>query len=355
MTHRSFLFAWLLLEALACGGCRRSTENRCDGISCSGHGKCVVLRREPTCACEEGWRPEGPNCVPLDVPPAMPVAAPDADGWIRSPTPAPPAPPAPPADASPTPGSGETPSEADLDRLCSRALEALARPDPAMPPDLATEAKHDAVDRWGEQLRERCTGWVQELRASRDAVACASLALEQAAARGTGLAALGEQDPAVAACGETWKGIVEARAPAFQRMLQEQRDAFGVAVFGFHRQFGFPGGLGEEFCRRFVAALPDAPPAVLRGSVELPVEWSVKLESCGQAIDGFELPPLLRWCVVDRAEAILAAGSAEPCLPYAIPDERDGVRQLVAALVALAPARPVENAAAPDAATAPQP
>jgi hypothetical protein len=37
----------------------------CEGVVCSGHGRCVVVRGEPACACEEGFRADatGVNCI----------------------------------------------------------------------------------------------------------------------------------------------------------------------------------------------------------------------------------------------------------------------------------------------------
>ena len=38
-------------------------QDSCEGITCSAHGQCALVGGEPTCACEEGYRPEGLNCL----------------------------------------------------------------------------------------------------------------------------------------------------------------------------------------------------------------------------------------------------------------------------------------------------
>jgi hypothetical protein len=307
---------WLLsvLLGLAAGGCRsRASNEACEGVPCSGHGRCVVVRQDPTCACNDGYRPEGLNCLPLDLPPAR------AAGPVQ-----------PPADPS-------APPLEELSRLCTLALKALVRPEPGVPPDLATEAKRDAIGRETPKLVESCTGLVQTLGADRAAVGCAIDALGAAEQQDINLGTLGSRDPAAATCGETWSNLVEARADGFQQGLRQQRETFGVAVFGFHRQYGFRGGIGEEFCRRFVAAFPAAPPEILEPGGTMPDEWTARIASCAEAIDGFELKPLLRWCIVDRADEVLAARNAGPCERYATAEEKTGLQQLVNALVAIAP------------------
>ena len=321
----------LFAAVVAATGCRRSSMEACDGVTCSGHGKCVVIRREPTCACYDGYRPDGPNCLPLQ-PAGVGTALP---GPVPSPSPAgppgvtvPPAPPGPGADVT-----GEPP----LGRLCSLVLQALVARQPDGQTDLATEAKRDAIGRSGAAIADECRAFLQEIGISAEAVACATRTLEQAAQEGITLGTLGARDPEAAACGEQWKLTIEAQVDRFQQLLQAQRERFGVAVFGFHRQYGFGGGAGEEFCRRFVAALTDAPPELLRPAAEVPDEWAARVRSCGEMVDGYDLRPLLRWCIVDRADAILAARSVTPCEPYAAPEELDGLRQLVTTLLALAP------------------
>ncbi len=291
-----------LLVVVAATGCRRSSVDECDGVTCSSHGKCVVVRREPTCACREGYRPEGLNCLPLELPPATDATA-----------------------------------EPPVSRLCSLVLEALDAPQPDGATDLATAAKRDAIGRAGPAIADECAAFLEEIRAAPEAVACATRVLERAAQEGVALGTLGARDAEAAACGDRWKRTIEGQADRFQQLVQAQRERFGVAVFGFHRQYGFRGGAGEEFCRRFVAALPGAPPELLQTGAQAPEEWTARVRSCGETIDGYELRPLLRWCIVDRTDRILAERSATPCEPYATEEEKSGLRQLVAALLGLMP------------------
>ncbi|MBI5528606.1 MAG: hypothetical protein HY897_19930 [Deltaproteobacteria bacterium] len=50
------------------GGGARDTgiEDKCSGITCSGRGTCAVVKGDPECACDEGYYPDGLNCLPLD-------------------------------------------------------------------------------------------------------------------------------------------------------------------------------------------------------------------------------------------------------------------------------------------------
>lgn len=324
-----------LLLALGPAGtaCRSAGSSAaCEGVSCSGHGKCVVVRREPVCACEEGYRPDGPNCVPLQTA-AGPVPEPPAEA-------APPAPP-PPA-AEPVPGldaGGEPPpappatATEELTQLCALALEALARPGAGELPDLATLAKRDAIRRAAPTITEDCTRFLLDLAAAPEAVACATAALRRAAEAGVDLGRLGAEDPEVAACGERWKQTVEAGAEEFQRFVQRQRQAFGVAVFGFHRQYGFADGPDEELCRRWLAAAPGAPPELLRPTTTPADDWAARVAACRRELGAVELRPLARWCLVDRADELLATRSAEPCLPFAVATEVDALRSLVQRLL----------------------
>ena len=322
----------LLALGLAGSACRSTgSAAACEGVSCSGHGKCVVVRREPVCACEEGYRPEGPNCVPLQT--AGP--APETTGEATPPRPPPPA-------AEPVPGlevGGEPPAATpatatpELTQLCALALEALARPAAGELPDLATLAKRDAIRRAAPAITEDCTRFLLDLAAAPEAVACATTALRRAAEAGVDLGRLGAQDPEVAACGERWKQAVEAGAEAFQRFVQRQRQAFGVAVFGFHRQYGFTDGPDEELCRRWLAAAPGAPPELLRPTMPLADDWTARISMCRRELGASELRPLARWCLVDRADELLATRAAEPCLPFALPAEVDALRRLVERLL----------------------
>lgn len=81
------------------GGVRAGAADAiCDKVSCSGHGNCVVLRGEPTCACEDGYHAEGLNCV--RIPPPYIPARPSQVVAPGSPPSVPPAPtmPSPPAE-----------------------------------------------------------------------------------------------------------------------------------------------------------------------------------------------------------------------------------------------------------------
>ena len=49
-------------------------SNPCDGVSCTGHGRCIVIRGEPGCACEEGYEADavGLNCYEVESAPSPP-------------------------------------------------------------------------------------------------------------------------------------------------------------------------------------------------------------------------------------------------------------------------------------------
>lgn len=36
----------------------------CAGVTCSGHGDCVVVAGQPSCECEYTYKPDGLNCIP---------------------------------------------------------------------------------------------------------------------------------------------------------------------------------------------------------------------------------------------------------------------------------------------------
>jgi hypothetical protein len=222
----------------------------------------------------------------------------------------------------------------------------LARPDAGGAAELAVPAKRDAVALYRTAIVADCADFVRDAGFGAEAIACGIRTLRQTLQEEVDLGTLGGRDPAAAACGETWKGELDVHAAEFQRLLLAQRDRFGVAVFGFHRQYGFAGGAGEEFCRRFAAALPGAPRALLEPGGELPEAWRALLRSCGEIISVFELRPLLRWCIVDRADEILGRGTAEPCEPFAGPGDVDGLRQIVRELRALGPAANTRTPAA---------
>ncbi|MBN1773887.1 MAG: hypothetical protein JXB32_21680 [Deltaproteobacteria bacterium] len=329
------IYVWIgaLLALGLAGTACRSTDHAalCDGVSCSGHGKCVVVRREPVCACEEGYRPDGPNCVPLPL--AEPAPAPP--GKVVAVAPPPPATePVPGLDPDGTPSENAATATPELTQLCALALEALARPAEGEQPDLATLAKRDAIRRAAPAITEDCARFLLELAAAPETVECATQALRRAAEAGVDLGRLGAEDPAVTTCGERWKQAVEAGTEEFRRFTQRQRQAFGVAVFGFHRQYGFAGGPDEELCRRWLAAAPGAPPELLRATATPAGDWSLRLEACRRELAAVELRPLARWCLVDRADELRAARSADPCLPFAVPAETDALGRLVQLLLA---------------------
>jgi|GEM_PF-4275813 len=329
------VFGW---GGVAC----RSAENAalCEGVSCSGHGKCVVVRHDPACACEEGYRPDGPNCVPLPAAAAPAAAAPAAAPSDEAPVAPPPPPPAmepvPPQNRAEPPPQGPAKDAAELTQLCALALEALARPIDGESPDLATLAKRDAIRRAAPAITEDCTKFLLELAVAPETVECATQALRRAAETGMDLGRLGAQDPAVAACGERWKQAVEAGAEAFRNFGMRQRQRFGVAVFGFHRQYGFAAGPDEELCRRWLAAFPDAPPELLRPAEAPAAPWAARVDACRREVGAVALRPLARWCLVDRAEQILAARAADPCVPFAVAEEVEALRGLVGRLLAVA-------------------
>lgn len=72
-TDRRYLFfqyfsCVLLLLVLSCGGDEdgdgeESVSDKCEGVTCSGHGKCVTVYGSPTCACERGYVADGLTCV----------------------------------------------------------------------------------------------------------------------------------------------------------------------------------------------------------------------------------------------------------------------------------------------------
>lgn len=321
-----------LLVGLAGAGCRAAERAAlCEGVSCGGHGTCVVVRREPTCACEEGYRPEGPNCLPLQ--PAAPAAGTTPAGPATLPPPPATEPLTDRDGGEPPPPDSVISAAQDLTLLCALALEALARPAEGERLDLATAAKREAIRRAAPALTEECTRFLLELAVAPEAVACATSALRRAADAGLDLGRLGAQDADVAACGARWKQTVEAGAEPFRGFVQRQRQAFGVAVFGFHRQYGFAGGPDEELCRRWLAAAPDAPPDLLRETAALDADWQERVAACRRELDAAPLGPLARWCLVDRADELRAARAADPCLPFAPETEGEALRGLVQRLL----------------------
>ena len=39
----------------------------CQGVACSDHGTCEAVDGEPTCDCDEGYEPDGLECIPIEV------------------------------------------------------------------------------------------------------------------------------------------------------------------------------------------------------------------------------------------------------------------------------------------------
>lgn len=61
---------WSILALLSFTACDGSSAGPCDGILCSGHGRCVVESQVAFCACDPGFEPEGLMCVdPTDPAP----------------------------------------------------------------------------------------------------------------------------------------------------------------------------------------------------------------------------------------------------------------------------------------------
>jgi hypothetical protein len=54
-----------LLSIFVALGCDdgKGRSDPCEGITCSGHGGCVVVEGNPTCECDQGYVPEGLHCV----------------------------------------------------------------------------------------------------------------------------------------------------------------------------------------------------------------------------------------------------------------------------------------------------
>jgi hypothetical protein len=49
------------------GRCVKDVET-CEGVTCSGHGKCILKQNKPICECEPGYRPQGLECIKADDP-----------------------------------------------------------------------------------------------------------------------------------------------------------------------------------------------------------------------------------------------------------------------------------------------
>ena len=53
-----------LALVLLAGGCKAGSDDPCAGITCSGHGSCVVVDGEAVCECDDGYEPDGLSCMP---------------------------------------------------------------------------------------------------------------------------------------------------------------------------------------------------------------------------------------------------------------------------------------------------
>ena len=58
-----------LVSLISLASCHEADEHElCDGVSCSGHGRCVVYRVEASCECDDGFRQgTGLTCIPDEV------------------------------------------------------------------------------------------------------------------------------------------------------------------------------------------------------------------------------------------------------------------------------------------------
>ncbi len=48
-----------------CGGVEE--VSKCEGVDCSGHGRCALQVGEPVCVCDDGFEPQGLECVGPDL------------------------------------------------------------------------------------------------------------------------------------------------------------------------------------------------------------------------------------------------------------------------------------------------
>jgi hypothetical protein len=254
----------------------------------------------------------------------------------------PPPPLPPPPVLQPPPPVPDDPSGTPAQRLlCERTLDVLLAAPLAPNDQLVGEAKREAAGRHRAQVVMSCVRFLALTAVPEEALTCGAAAMQGALDRQIDLGKLAELDEATAACGAKWKSVIGERAGEFQKLLREQRIAFGVAVFGFHRAYTFAGGRQEEFCRRFLAAAPGAPAAALLAvDAEIPAEWRAALDRCTTDAPDRALRPLLRWCLADRAALMLEAGTDRPCGPILLPGEAESFRAVFEQLRALTPPPP---------------
>lgn len=118
------------------GGVRAGAADAiCDKISCSGHGNCVVLRGEPTCACEDEYHAEGLNCVRMPAPYIPETAPPQVQP--RQTLPARGEQGVPPRTDSPTPSEPWPGYDRTRELACQLGVRPCPSPPPGQPPTCA--------------------------------------------------------------------------------------------------------------------------------------------------------------------------------------------------------------------------
>lgn len=73
------LLAGLVVAGVPAWAGAQETPDPCDQVTCSGHGRCVLLERGPTCACDVGYRADPYNglaCLPMPRLPATQIPFP---------------------------------------------------------------------------------------------------------------------------------------------------------------------------------------------------------------------------------------------------------------------------------------
>jgi len=94
---------------------RAQDEGACADLTCNGHGRCIIIRNEPACACDEGFVADATalNCV--STAPPTPVAPIEV---TPTPVPSPEVTPVP----APTPTPAPQPAPARRDRMLTIRL-----------------------------------------------------------------------------------------------------------------------------------------------------------------------------------------------------------------------------------------